>query len=164
MASLEWFIPLGHPRMHPLQWQLKSSWFPAVDDLAMQIPLTLECEVRSLVDGRREVIIWSSPLGASSFSSAVLQCLCFGMRRSPSQSHSGQCLLSEGVEPLHQRPGDEGSRPGRFWIRSWTSRLFWLATTPQWSPTWRSTRAQARHQRWCAIWCARLCCGPRPTQ
>ena len=43
MASLECFLPWGRSRMHTLQWHLKDHWFPMVDDLAVQIPLSQEC-------------------------------------------------------------------------------------------------------------------------
>ena len=37
VASLERFLPRGHTRMHPLQWQFKDHWSPMVDDPAGQI-------------------------------------------------------------------------------------------------------------------------------
>ena len=43
MASLEWFVPQGHSRMDPLQWQLKMFWSPAADNPVLLVPLTQEC-------------------------------------------------------------------------------------------------------------------------
>ena len=42
-ASLEPFLPGGHSRMRPLQWQLKELWFPMLDAPSLLVPLSPEC-------------------------------------------------------------------------------------------------------------------------
>ena len=43
MSSLEWFLPGGHSRMMPLQWQMKDHWSPVDDDPSCLIHLSREC-------------------------------------------------------------------------------------------------------------------------